>query len=667
MSAWMNRILKEFPVDLAQFWIAADPDGIMLDVHVLAALGANGFEVMLFEDSIGFRADYESRFRAAWDRGELGPAKALILHWRGSDTAFLPWDYLKQGRLVSLSLADLCPRLSYTVLRQLDVDLLERVYEVQAEYATQTMGDAATKEFLLTHLFHISPHLIKRAEDIWRELLRLHNRGKMLPTVLSSFVAKILESNPLFEGWPVLEMLTSFAPMQRLLQDGWRNYLIQQGLQGIPLRDQRAEYAERLIEIPFEHPDIRSVLVTMFIDGTLRPEIVSAIPENLPEWVKSGAQIDPSASRNLVENGLKLLSTTLPDGVASYHDWLSVARRYAEVLARFHQLDSYSAKVIEKSLEEFQKLMDTKLLNWLCINYGALPSIPIVKGPVMVHHIPRFLSLQCKRKEDRIALLVFDGLSLDQWVLIRDHLTRKAPNIVLDERACFAWLPTLTSVSRQALFAGEKPRDFADSIETTAKEPESWQRFWKAEGNLRSNQVFYQKGIKHEKQLDGLLEHLSNPVIKVAGLVIDTVDEVIHGAVLGKRGVASQILSWCESGFVVRLFNMLLELGFSVFLTADHGNIESTGIGRPNQGTVPDTRGERVRTYSSKNLVAETLQAYSGTYTLDIAGLPPSFIPVFANDRNAFVPKGEEIVVHGGPSAEEIIVPFIIISRHIKT
>jgi hypothetical protein len=57
-------------------------------------------------------------------------------------------------------------------------------------------------------------------------------------------------------------------------------------------------------------------------------------------------------------------------------------------------------------------------------------------------------------------------------------------------------------------------------------------------------------------------------------MVVDTVDEIVHGAVLGKRGIARPIESWCESGFVDQLFSLLLDKGFHVYLTADHGNVE---------------------------------------------------------------------------------------------
>lgn len=188
MSLWSERILGEFPPDLARFWIAADPDDVLLDEHILSELRDRGFEVLPFEDAIAFRADYEARWRLAWDRGESGPAKALVLHLRSSEPGDLPWDYLRQARLVRLSLANLFPRLSYGVVHRLGAEYREALFEAHAKHASQSLGEAATKEFILTHIFQLGPHLISGNVDLWRELLRLHYRNTPLPKLLAGHV-----------------------------------------------------------------------------------------------------------------------------------------------------------------------------------------------------------------------------------------------------------------------------------------------------------------------------------------------------------------------------------------------------------------------------------------------------------------------------------------------
>jgi hypothetical protein len=152
----------------------------------------------------------------------------------------------------------------------------------------------------------------------------------------------------------------------------------------------------------------------------------------------------------------------------------------------------------------------------------------------------------------------------------------------------------------------------------------------------------------------------------VAGIVVDTVDEIVHGAVLGKRGIANQIENWCDSGFVDRLFELLLAKGFDVYLTADHGNVEAIGQGRPKQGVAAEMRGERVRTYRNEALAAESEAVCLGTYRMETTGLPANYVVLYAGGRSAFTLQGEQSVVHGGLSIEELLVPFIKIINKKK-
>ena len=662
MSPWIDRILKEFPADLSRLWIAADPDDVLLDEQVLSGLRERGFEVLPFEDSIAFRAEYEERYRGAWDSGEVAPAKALVLHLRGTDINNLPWDYLKLARSVSLSLANLFPRLSYPVVRQIGAEHHEALFAAQAKHASQALGESATKEFVLTHIFKISPHLISRPEDLWHVLLKLHYRESGLPLVLADHVAHVLFDHAAFKGLPISELFASKSTLLRVVQDAWYRYLSRLGLTGTRTGESSPEDFSAKVDVPFEHPDVRVMVDSMFLDGLLHPLAVQGSAVNIPDWAKVGIVQDPLALRNLVADGIKGILQSLPTLESSHRDWANTSRRFAEVLARFHALDTVRAEGLKAAIAELQESIDEQLRNWVSKHYADLPSLPVVKGPVMVHHVPRFLSLQRGLGEAKIALLVFDGLAVDQWVQIREAMAKRAPALGFEEGTCFAWLPTLTSVSRQAIFSGLKPREFAETIESTSAEPNQWSRFWQDQG-LRANEVMYRKGIKRRDQLTELGADLSAPSIKVAGIVVDMVDEIVHGAMLGKRGIATQIEGWCESGFVDQLFSLLLEKGFHVYLTADHGNVEAVGQGRPNQGLAPEIRGERVRTYRSETLAAESAAANTNTYRIDLTGLPSNFMPLFAAGRTAFMQQGEPAVVHGGISIEELIVPFVKVVR----
>lgn len=664
MSGWVDRILKEFTADLSRLWIAADPDDVLLDERVLSGLRERGFELLPYDDSVAFRAEYEERYRTAWDHDQDAPSKALVLHLRGSSTGDLPWDYLSQARQVSVSLANLFPKLSYSVVRQLGPDQHEALFDAHAKHASQAMGESSTKEFILTHIYKISPHLIARPEDLWRELLRLHYRDAALPAVLAEHVAGVLSEITALKPLPLRQLFESKPALLRTVQDAWYRYLSSHGVTGTRIGEPSPAELQLRVEIPFEHPDVRVWIDSMFLDGLLHPLSVQGMPTSIPEWAKVGVVQDPLALRTLVAEGIKAIQQAMPDTESSYRDWINTARKFGEVLGRYHGLDATRAEGLKASMAELQRATDEQLIAWSSKHYADLPSLPIVKGPVMVHHIPRYLARQRTEGSGRVALLVFDGLAIDQWVLVRECLGRRAPNYGFDESACFAWMPTLTSVSRQAIFSGLKPREFTETIETTASESAHWSRFWQDQG-LKPNEIFYRKGLKRNDQLEELESSIGSAT-KVAGIVVDTVDEIVHGAVLGKRGIATQIEHWCDSGFVDRLIALLLAKGFDVYLTADHGNVEAIGQGRPKQGVAAEMRGERVRTYRNEAIAAESEAACPGSHRINVAGLPVNYQALFAGGRSAFMLQGEHAVVHGGVSVEELMVPFVRVIHEKK-
>lgn len=656
MMSWTERILQPFQEDLSSFWIASDPDNLLLDERILQVLRDRGFEVLPFEDSIAFRVEYEERYRAAWDKGATGTSKALVMQFPGTDLKVLPWDYLQRARMVNLSLADLMPKLNSSVIRQIDSAHLETLFAAHNSFASQVLGESLTKEFLLTHLFKISPYLLQKPEIFWREAFGLLYRGDVLPPVLAQHVAKILLDTAVGH-LPVQDLLSSMATMVRTIQSAWGRFLEKQGVEiDHTDRDPDSEMTKG-IDIPFDHADIRVIVDTLFLKGALQPVNVQSAPATLPNWIKLGAIQSPTGLRDLVGGGIKSVAAKLPTPEATHRDWIDAAKRMAETIYRFHELPSDAAAMLRPSMQELQVEADLRLKEWVQKHYQDLPSLPVAKAPVMVHHIPRYLSMRRDAGEEKIALVVFDGMALDQWVQIREHLSSRVPNLTTDENGCFAWLPSLTSVSRQALFSGLRPREFQASIETTAQESSLWSRFW-LENGLRGGQVYYRKAIRRAEQLPDLDASISSPSIKVAGVVVDMIDQLVHGAKLGKRGLSGQIREWCETGFIEKLLRILISNGFHVYVTADHGNVDAEGIGRLNQGVVSEVNGERVRAYRNETLAASVPTGIDA-FPFGGPGLPSDFLPLYANGRGAFVLAGHPVVAHGGMSVEELIVPFV--------
>ncbi|MXY83654.1 MAG: BREX-3 system phosphatase PglZ, partial [Gemmatimonadetes bacterium] len=316
---------------------------------------------------------------------------------------------------------------------------------------------------------------------------------------------------------------------------------------------------------------------------------------------------------------------------------------------------------VRRKMETLQARIDDALVSWLANRYAGLSNLPPVP-PIMLHHVPRFLARHVNdAKEQKVAFVLVDGLSLDQWIVTRKELAKQRPEYRFREHAVFAWIPTITSVSRQAAFTGGPPIYFPDSIDTTNKEPALWTKFW-AEQGLTPQEVGYAKGLG-DGALDRVEELIAQPRTRVVGLVVDKVDRIMHGMELGTAGMHNQVRQWANQPFMANLIDLLLDNGFCVHLSSDHGNIEATGCGRPTEGVVADQRGERARVYSDSVLRSRVKERFLDALEWPPVGLPEGYLPLLAPGRSAFVREGERLVGHGGASLEELIVPLVQIDR----
>ena len=75
----------------------------------------------------------------------------------------------------------------------------------------------------------------------------------------------------------------------------------------------------------------------------------------------------------------------------------------------------------------------------------------------MLHQIPKYKAhrLAAKGAAEKLAVVVIDGLAMDQWAVVRQEMPHR--KWVTEEFGAFAWVPTLTSVSRQSIFADDPP------------------------------------------------------------------------------------------------------------------------------------------------------------------------------------------------------------------
>jgi hypothetical protein len=663
VSSWRNSILKEFVPNVNKLTLVYDPDCLLTEEKLAMELRERGFDFIEFNDSVEFRYAYESKYRSIWDMGEHTDL-VVILRLQDTELSYLPYDLLQAGRQLSFSLGNLFPNMSYPVVEQLDRSLLDLLFDAQKKTSPDRMGDNATKDFILRHVFGVAAELISTEVELLRFLLRLHYGNTTIPNLLADRLIELLENSKNFNDWPLEKLVHDDELFFTFIQERWPIFLEHHN-QTIPFKEDSSVYGLKVegpVSLPFDHQDVRVYIDNLFVEGKLTPVDLPNLDIEENSWILSGVSVSKTDRENLrISRLFDMVNDVQLPADARYTDWISFAMKWAELSALIHEQNSNQHK---SQYKEVGDKLNGLFVKWLETHYASLINLPPTI-PAMLHHVPRRLARDIEDRNDgRIALVVMDGLSLDQWVTVRNIIQAQNSNLVLRESATFAWIPTLTSVSRQSIFSGKPPIYFPSTINSTNSEEKLWKQFWQGHGVSKLD-IAYKRGLG-DGNPETILDNLINPSqTKVVGLVIDKVDKIMHGMQLGSTGMHNQIGQWCKGEYLIIMLNYLINHGYDVWLTSDHGNIESIGKGRPTEGAIAESRGERVRVYPTSELRSQVSSSFTFAHEWVPSGLPEGYFPSVTSGHDAFVNKGDSIVGHGGIAIEEVIVPLIKIERRI--
>ena len=171
------------------------------------------------------------------------------------------------------------------------------------------------------------------------------------------------------------------------------------------------------------------------------------------------------------------------------------------------------------------------------------------------------------------------------------------------------------------------------------------------------------KNRADDNLLEDVMAAADRPGMRMLAVVIGKVDQSLHGVRTGSGGLHALVRQWGSSGALGRLLGGLIERGFEVAVTADHGNVHGRGIGKPDVGAIADERGNRAHVFNDERTRAATASDFPTAIAWPQIGLPENYRALLAPGRTAFVVEGQETIGHGGIAMEEVIVPFVKIRR----
>lgn len=317
-------------------------------------------------------------------------------------------------------------------------------------------------------------------------------------------------------------------------------------------------------------------------------------------------------------------------------NWRSICRIISNGI--LHSIGTPQFEEAMVKINEINILFQDNLKNKNNINNSSW-----IKRPLIVSHILKYLDN--KYKADKLALIVVDGLSYWQYELLREKLPENK-----NEEVIYSWIPSITQLSRQAIFRGGIPE--SEYKQDPTNEKKLWKSFWKEKG-INDFEVRY----NHESIDFSNLERVSRFAIVFADL-----DSIMHSSSDYKE-LLIRTEYWIEKSKIISNIHDLQIAGFKVFLTTDHGNIQAKGWrglnGREKLGTNKSgSKSERHIEYTEKWLSDEF-----------IANNPELKDSVIMEDQALYFKSDlsfsqkETLVTHGGAHILEVLIPFIEINN----
>jgi hypothetical protein len=320
-------------------------------------------------------------------------------------------------------------------------------------------------------------------------------------------------------------------------------------------------------------------------------------------------------------------------------DWLEIINEYSNAL-----LLTINTKYLEEIITigdiiniHFQKELEK--------NFKHLFSSSAIKKPKIVSKILDYITHN--NKSNKIALIVIDGMGFWQYNSIKSLYPSSFNTI---EDYTFSWLPSITQLSRQAIFRGDYPDK--EYIQNPKNEEKLWSNYWSNKG-LDKFEIRY----NHDKIDTSNLERITKFAI-----VLKDLDDKMHSSTdyTDLKGLTQ---NWIERSEIIKKIEGLIESGFEVFITSDHGNILTNGWrglhSREKLGTNKSgSRSQRHIEYTDKTLADEFLEAN------------PEIQQSVVRDDNAIYFKNnynfsskDSVITHGGSHFLEVIIPFIKITK----
>jgi len=588
MKKWFSLIIDEIKHSYSDVLLISDPDNLS-SIEYLQKEIPEDFIIHPYRSEIGLRL-----FLSKNDQ-----TKKRYIIFRSSDKDYFPSYIESKAELFNWGLKTVFSGLDAGILKKFPPKLYQKIYDKFITDISSGSTDAdTTMNLICTWLWGIKPQGIKIKEEIIHLLSNIYDDCDTIPVPIKDCL--IVKSFNLPES-----AFSSSEEFNKWLTSQFNEY-------------NRAKSIGLEYDINFDSNEL----------VTIREKIHST---------------DYRTKLSVIKNNSESIRSLLNcDSI----DWFNVAKKWGEL--------SY----LKDSSSENSNLHEEEYL-------GLDKEITgIFEGFIMNHHQDQFLKnsinnlvtidrvLQYLRYHDgeKKILFCFDGMGFQEWYCIRSYLNEHGI-VNFKEDAIYAMLPTITSISRGALFNGEK--DIGKHKLEDKGFAENLCRWDKISG--KDILFIINADFKwHEYYKDH----------KCLGIILNIVDDTAHSIdnidQRNKRLMQEILSIKLKETEIAATFRNFINAGYKIFITSDHGTIWCQGNDYSIDKYLVDSRSKRVLGYTEEVLAREFFQERQTELYLykNKAVLGERYF-IFPKGRSMFAKKKYTAISHGGIHIEEVIVPFI--------
>lgn len=625
---WYDSLIKKIQ-NYGNNIFLYDLDGLLDDKNFLRDLSVN-YEIFKYEKDEDF-----FRFKTSKSQSKLIYSNTDVQR-----------SFIKNPLFISIN--DVFENLNHSIMRNTDVSFYQKIFDYceESESHNLTISPENTENIIFQSVWNIDlGMLFNPTNNLKVALDYLINKRRLDDSIIQIISEKISVD------------LSSLVSDDNKIKD-WVESLILNFMDENQF-NHKFDLSDNLIQFYFTELDLDSTKISEKIDENLLNKypwlIKFKLDSDSDDLIVKKIQSDVSELEMYYDK-------IYYDNKIDQNDLdniFNLSKKFFKIL--------YQIQINEFNLIDFNIVEIYKKINHLfksILNEGVYTSLfnySYKNKPYTVDRMLDFINLNFK--EENIALIVMDGMSYDEWFILKKYLD----SFKIKELESFSILPSITSFSRTSIFTGKTPNRFLDENNKVPynSEEKGFKQYFQSK-KVEENDILFgyvdlnNEYVKNKKEIVEF-EYLKG--YKVMGLICNLFDDESHSIQIfgeNKSNLYKNIDSAINSSKLVDLLKTLNDDGYKIILTADHGNIYCEGNEiKENKMLQFEKKSTRCFIYDNESLADKIVnenskECFKWNYNL----LSNDLFLVFA--IYGFFGKGFSIT-HGSYMPEECIVPVIIL------